>query len=329
MQQVDSAKMVPCKETAKIFLVICSVLSGALFAIVWHHYEKVVQKMTTIHSPMTRTTLKNWFDKLDHREPPPVYDEWLRKQGLSSVSVAREQISYGEIKFRTEAEFLHDKVKVLCLILSTSRSRSKALNQTWTQHCNRVVFYGKYTEKKIPVIKMNLSDDTIFSSKSFCKIFDNFLRRKFQFDWLLISSDKTYALVDNLRHYVAPFDANETWYLGRPVQHYFLGVYNAYDSGIVLSHGSVSLLATLFPDLDHCSKLQSDTLLYSGSFDAYIGMTLSQYGIHPSNTLDSKGRSRFHSFKPEKHMFPELISVFDAYWTSNVMPTKRGIRCCR
>lgn len=321
----------------KLALLLFSVLSGALFAVVWRHYEFAVRRWSSLHQPIGSSRRDHQLDRLSSN----TYHQWLRDQSLESVPIPHETISYDRSSVtETEATWLANRTRVLCLVLIGSRSRARALNNTWTRHCNRVLFYGKLRSdslKAIPYVRLtDTEDDDLLSTGFFCQAFVDLINRTAaeDFDWLLVTTDRTYAVVENLRHLVAPLNPRrDRYYLGRPVQHYFLGVYNAADSGIVLSRATVDLLAnTAFPNRTSCQppdSVRRSSLIFGASFDAFIGLHLARHRVHSVDTLDANGGSRFHPFMPEKHLSPQLISVFDPYWTSNMLPVTGGLGCCR
>ena len=322
-----------CIRLFKLFLFLCSILSGVLFAIVLSQYELI----SNIHSPVGKNLAqtKEWSGQLDNSLQPLQYREWLRLKGFASEKIPHEELSYGpnRLQYQTEADYLFNQTKVLCLVLTTSRNRSRAMLNTWTKHCNDVGFYAKFSDSKNKKLtKIKLLDDSLVSSRTFCRVFVHLISKRTDFDWLLVTGDFTYAIVENLRHFLSPANASIPSYIGRPVHHYFLGVYNALDSGIVLSKASVNLLANgVFRSDADCVNINSNRVIYSGNFDAFVGMELAKHGIKPTNSLDmteNGAGSRFHPFKPEKLISPELISVFDTYWSSNVLPIKSGINCC-
>nr|XP_027197021.1 glycoprotein-N-acetylgalactosamine 3-beta-galactosyltransferase 1-like [Dermatophagoides pteronyssinus] len=330
----------------KAFLILCSVMSGVLFAVVWLNYEQTVIRFTSMHSPLSMANRlgisnDNWRSKLDdHLQQTSVnYDKWLASLSLESVRIPHEQISYGinRSSLMLESEWLANRTRILCLVLATTRSRIRAVNQTWTRHCNERHFYGGFHEKKEPYVKLKFLDDSLLSPRTFCLAFIDLMTRiKHDYDWLLITTDQTFAIVENLRHLVAPLDSRNRFYIGRPVQHYFLGVYNSFESGIVLSRGSVDLLANnLFVgNRTTCIDLSTNGLIYGGQFDSYMGMFLARNGVRPENTYDDSndirqsGGTRFHPFMPERHLNPQLISVFDTFWMSNLLPVTGGFGCC-
>lgn len=334
--------MSPCIRIIKGFLLLCSILSGALFAVIWHNYEVVVSRIGYTHSPLGENVLggkggsaKEWTKHLASTGiNASSYSQWLSSQGLASVPIPHEQLSYGpkrdQLTQKTEAAFLFNHTKVLCMVMASSRNRSRALRHTWTKHCNEVVFFGKFADRENDrLVRVELLDGSLLSPRTFCRAFVGLTSSAAKnFDWLLITTDHTYAIVENLRQYLAPVNATTPHYIGRPVHHYFLGVYNSLDSGIVLSRGAVQLLASsVFSSHTACLNIDTHSVVYSSTFDAYIGMLLARHSIRPANSLDD-GSSRFHPYRPEKHIVPELISIFDSYWSSNVLPIKGGFACC-
>ncbi|KAI2808138.1 hypothetical protein BLOT_006080 [Blomia tropicalis] len=325
-----------CIDFLKVFLFSCSVLSGILFAIVLKNYQVTVLRVGNSHTPINKHSNNgdDFVDKLDNRLQTDQYDEWLRKQGFVNEPIPHEDLSYGQNQpeAQIEAEFLFKQTKVLCMVFTNSRNRSRALANTWTKHCNEAVFYGSFHDSlNDKLVKINILDQNLYSPRTFCRSFVHLLSNHSNFDWLLITTDRTYAIVENLRYYLSGVNSSDYWYIGRPVHHYFLGVYNSFESGIVLSSASVNLLANdVFWNDNTCKNgIETNTGIYSGNFDAFISMHLLNHGIKPANTLDkSKGSTRFHPFMPERHINPELISIFDSYWTSNVLPIKGGFSCC-
>ncbi|KAF7495964.1 Glycoprotein-N-acetylgalactosamine 3-beta-galactosyltransferase 1 [Sarcoptes scabiei] len=327
----------------KVFLLLCSVLSGILFAIVWRDYKQTVLKISLFNSPISEWSnvqhIKNdWRSKLDSFSENSIdYNQWLSINGLESVPIRREDLSYRSNESpelpTLESEFLANQTSITCMILSTTRHRSRALNNTWTKHCNHRWFYGGHHENKIPYVKLRLLDESILSPRAFCLAFIDIINRiEESIEWLLITTDQTFAIVENLRYYVTPLDSGQQFYIGRPVHHYFLGVYNAIDSGIVLSKATVQLLAnTIFYNRSNCNSLPMNKFIYGGQFDSYIGMHLASHRIRPANSFDDRvgtGGSRFHPFMPERHLNTKMIPIFDSFWSSNVLPVISGINCC-
>ena len=302
----------------KWFLLFCSVISGMLFAIVWHNYEQTVIEVQSIHS--------HSYGHLKDTH----YDQWLQQNHIKTHVLSEEFKSFAmfdkKVNFILESEYLFDRVRVLCLVLSKSRKASNSVRLTWANHCNNVIFFGPFSDKKIPVHKYPASS----SHSSFCHSFiETWTQFSQTFDWILIASDQMYAIIENLRHYVSPLNASNPYYLGRAVKHYFTGVYNSPDSGIVLSRGAAQLIKNVFHNQTICDNdFVEDIGRLSRNFEVSLAIILRHYGCNAVDTRDSQNKGRFHSFPPEKHLIPGMISIFNSYWRSSVFMTSEGPDCC-
>jgi len=304
----------------KLLSLICSVISGMLFAFVWLNYEQTVIEVQNIHHHLYGH-LKETF-----------YDQWLKQKSIKRHPISEEFKSFKMIdkNFRSdiilESEYLYEKVTVLCLILAKSRKGAQAVKLTWAKHCNHVIFFGPFVDHKIPVFKYPPSS----SHSSFCHSFiETWNKYSDKFDWLLIAYDETYVIVENLRHYVAPLNSSKPFYFGRAVKHYFTGIYNAPDSGIVLSKGAALLIKNTFHNQSICDISHVEGIgTLSRNFEVSLAIILGHYGCNAVDTRDSQNRGRFHSFPPERQLIPGMISIFNSYWRSSVFLPPEGGNCC-
>lgn len=317
---VRSPVLSPVLSPALIKLVslLCSVISGVLFAFVWRNYEQTVVEVQSTHHHIYGH-LKNTH-----------YEQWLQQQSIRRHVLPEEFKSFANddknSDFILESEYLFSKVRVLCLVLTKSRKRAHAVRLTWANHCNEVVFFGPYSDHKIPVMKYPASTSHSSFCHSFLQMWSQYSQR---FDWLLIASDQSYAIVENLRHYVAPLNASSLYYLGRAVKHYFTIVYNSAESGIVLSRGAAQAIRAVFHNTTTCEMSSIDGIgSVSRNFDVSIAMILARYGCGAVDTRDLANRGRFHAFAPEKQLIPGMISIFNSYWRSSVFMSPEGVDCC-
>ena len=289
-----------------------------LFAFVWRNYEQTVIEVQNIHN-------HNYGHLKDTH-----YDQWLQQNSIKRHVLSEEFKSFvlfdKKVDFILESEYLFNRVRVLCLVLSKSRKGSNAVRLTWANHCNHIIFFGPFSDNKIPVNKYPASTSHSSFCHSFIKTWNQYSQR---FDWILIASDQTYAIVENLRHYVAPLNASALYYLGRAVKHYFTGVYNSADSGIVLSRGAAQVIKNVFYNLSVCDKSFIDGIgTVSRNFEVSLALILSRFGCSAVDTRDFQNKGRFHSFSPEKHLIPGMISIFNSYWRSSVFMSPEGTNCC-
>ncbi|GFX03328.1 glycoprotein-N-acetylgalactosamine 3-beta-galactosyltransferase 1 [Trichonephila clavipes] len=293
----------------RLFLFSCACFSGILFALVWRKYEQTVQ-ISSIRNHYTSALRK------------PNYNEWLRKQNLTSDFIPEEILRYGDDinKPELESSFLYKNTQVLCLIFVNSHNGAEAVKQTWAKHCNIVTFFGRFVDEKIPVMKV----PPVTSFEGFCYAFTHVYHKyEGQFDWVIIADDYTYAMIENLRYYVASLNSSFPYYLGHPVKD-FSSLYNIGSAGIVLSKGSLSLLYSVYSTADDCRYKRPP----SWYFDQSIGKILHAFSVHPVDTRDSYLRGRFNPFPVETMLIPGSISVFSSYWRTSAFLSEEGMNCC-
>lgn len=283
---------------SRLFLFFCACVSGILFALVWRKYEQTVQ-FSLVHNHYASTLRES------------NYNQWLQKKNLTAKSVPEEIFRYRESidKLHSESEYLFNSTSVLCLVLVNSHQGAEAVKQTWTKHCNIVVFFGRFIDEKIPVIKI----PPITSFEGFCYAFVHvFYKYVGQYKWILIADDHTYASIENLRYYVAPLNESVPYYFGHPVKD-FSNLYNVGSAGIVLSYGSASLIHSVYVNARECTSKRPP----SWYFDQSIGKILKTFNVHPVDTRDPYLRGRFNPFSVETMLIPGSISVFSSYWRSS------------
>ncbi|KAF8796250.1 glycoprotein-N-acetylgalactosamine 3-beta-galactosyltransferase 1-like [Argiope bruennichi] len=292
----------------RLFLFSCACLSGILFALVWRKYEQTVQ-ISAIRNHYTSALRKS------------NYNGWLEKHNFSKVFVPEENLRYGENKLlELESVFLFKSTPVLCLIFVNSHNGAEAVKQTWAKHCNIVTFFGRFVDEKIPVMKV----PPVTSFEGFCYAFTHVYHKyNGQFNWVLIADDFTYAIIENLRFYVAPLNSSMPYYLGHPVKD-FSNLYNVGSAGIVLSKGSFSLLHSVYSTADDCRFKRPP----SWYFDQSIGKILHAFNVHPVDTRDPYLRGRFNPFSVETMLIPGSISVFSSYWRTSAFLSEEGMNCC-
>ena len=113
-----------------------------------------------------------------------------------------------------------------------SKDSAKAIKETWGKRCNKVFFYTAEEGKPlIPVIRT--------PSKSafglLCDSIRNIVEEGEDFHWLLVTTETTFALPENLRYkliqsllsafhsklnrpYVAPLNSSKPYYLGHAMK---------------------------------------------------------------------------------------------------------------
>lgn len=292
---------------SRMFLFIFACISGFLFAFVWRQYEQTVKFSLS-------------FSHYSSSLVDTSYGKWLKQNGLVHKLIPEENISFSQNHVETESMYLKKKIPVLCMIFVKSHKTATAIKDTWAKHCNIALNLGNFVDKKIPVLKVST-----ISFQAFCQGFVSaWLKYENVIKWMLIADDKTYVIVENLRYYVASLNSSHPYYLGHPVTD-FSNIYNTADAGIVLSHGALKLLFSIYFDGNKCFNKESQPSLY---YDIGIGKVMKKFGVFPVDTRDKKTRGRFNPFPIEKMMIPGYTSIFNSYWRSSVYLSSEGRNCC-
>ncbi|KAH7936442.1 hypothetical protein HPB52_023427 [Rhipicephalus sanguineus] len=226
----------------------------------------------------------------------PSYRKWLSDQGLGRAAS-------GAV---SEAGLLYERVPVLCLVRATSAQQARSVLNTWSRRCNRVLFFGSLSDPHVPVERVG--------DAATCALFARILAQHGgSFRWLLLVDDETFAVVENLRLYVAPLNASDVHYLGHPVR-WGSGFYNALAAGIALSEGAVRALR------NRCRP---------GELERMVATALPQ---PPVDTRDALLRGRFNMFAVEQLLLPGSVAYGHRRSSIFRSPEARmqgnGGRCC-
>lgn len=265
---------------------LLSTVSGVLVALICFQYDALLSENDS------RTTPQSYELR------SPGYTSWLSNSHVGRRSPPADGKP-------SEADFLYREVPVLCLVQARSRQQTRAVSNTWSQHCNDVVFFGSLRD---PYIRIRQVPVHATDAKVLYDLLKHVLiRYGGLFRWILLADDETFAVVENLRLYVAALNASEVYYLGHPFQESD-GFYNALTAGIALSEGAVRVLW----ERTRGRPLGKTSL----PMDRYIGSLLRD--AIPVDTRDAFRRGRFNPFSVEKMIVPGSISYFNSYWRSSL-----------
>ena len=299
-------------------LFLCSFVLGALFAV----SVRLYQASTDQFGDTDPVAEYDW-----------AYEKWLYSAGYFSEPRDPDIARYGgrskndssfedTIDPESEAYFLYDRVNVHCLVLPLSVDTASSIKSTWGRHCNSLSFYSD---------KFQVQDDeapvTKIPSKSSFGLLCKSLRRIFETDknltWILVTTDDTYALPENLRYFVAPLNSSQPHYLGHAMK-FWSQAYNWGDAGYTLSRAAVELVMDKFDTDEKCDKGGK----YWKNGDWYLGKHLASMGVSVKDTRDHAGKSRFNGYSFRKLLFPGGVSLFDRYWKDSIYLSQDGPKCC-
>ncbi|XP_077499818.1 glycoprotein-N-acetylgalactosamine 3-beta-galactosyltransferase 1-like [Amblyomma americanum] len=275
---------------------LVATVSGSLLAVIVLQYREILE--TTVHLATPAS----------YALPSSGYRSWLSDQGLERIP-----LQYGV----NEAHVLYERVPVLCLIHATSTQQARAALNTWSRRCNRAVFFGTFSDPYVPIERVSDS----------CSLLRRVVRAHGgSFRWLLLVDDETFAVVENLRFYVAPLNASAVHYLGHPVRG--APFHNALAAGVALSEGAVR---ALLPPRDRSVRCRNgDHQPSIAELDKYIGALLRRGGrpVEPVDTRDPLRRGRFNPLGVEKMLVPGSVPYSDPYWRTSLFRSPEGGRCC-
>lgn len=302
-----------------VFIFSLSLILGILLAVVFHRYRVSDILPSRLETPHSLSYMK-----------------WLRSINISLPSFNDE----GNKMAISEASFLKQKVRLLCFVMpqyadssslikyfggsadgGPSFDAATAIVKTWGRRCNKLVFFGHSPRIRPAGVSILVIKDSVLSSWSALReaLIQIAINYQDSYDWFLKVDLETYVVVENLRYYLAIFDAVEPHYLGH-TYHTWDVQYNAGEAGFVLSSGALRRLHNAFVK-GLCER-------NARSGDVGLGRCLADIGINPADTRDSRGRGRFLALDLEDHLVPQDSLWRKAFWKKSKYQTGEGPQCC-
>lgn len=190
-----------------------------------------------------------------------VYQKWFTSTRLVRKRVSFDLLRYSNKALTTEAKFLYEKVRILCLVLVRNAKNADAAKHTWAKGCNSIelVTIGSKVKRKIlPIKKTKEQSSWVLLCKALLNIQN--------YNWVMIVNDSSFVILENLRRLVAGLDYKKGHYLGHAVT-FWTTTYNTGQAGYVLSWGSVEAIRKKFNSSSHCTS----EITYLNQEDMYLG----------------------------------------------------------
>ncbi|XP_018788950.1 PREDICTED: glycoprotein-N-acetylgalactosamine 3-beta-galactosyltransferase 1-like [Bactrocera latifrons] len=204
---------------------------------------------------------------------------------------------------KSSEENLNGNPSIYCLIVLLDPSDSQIalkVKTTWSNHCSRVLFVSETQHEVLEPLVIRQPSPIREHKWQRLKLalrylYDNHFD---EVDWLLISDETNYVVLENLRKMLKPYTPNEPINFGCKMwdndnQTYMHG-------GIVLSHEALRRLVV---------KGFTNSSLCNPNDSAYaneeMGKCLKNLGVVDGDSRDAMGRQRFIPFPPE-HFLTEL-----------------------
>jgi len=198
------------------------------------------------------------------------------------------------------AQELYRNVRVLVWVMTgpqNLKTRAIHVKNTWGKRANKIMFFSSETNKDFPTVGLNTSEGrqhlTAKSMLGFRYVYEH---HRNDFDWFMKADDDTYVIMENLRYFLSGKNSSEPVFYGFLMKHVVKQGYYSGGAGYVLSREALSRLITRGKDPKVCRQ-------DGGDEDMEIGRCLEKLGVKTSDPSDALGRSRFHCFEPEKHLY--------------------------
>ncbi|KAK3696201.1 hypothetical protein RRG08_027644 [Elysia crispata] len=212
----------------------------------------------------------------------------------------------------TVARELKDKVRVLVWVMTSPQNlqkKAQIVKDTWGRRCNKIIFFSSETNKDFPTVGLNVSEGrehlTAKTMQGFRYIYEHHFNDA---DWFMKADDDTYVIIENLRYFLSEQNTSHPIYFGHHFKVIVKQGYYSGGGGYVLSREALRRLATKGKDPRLCRQ-------DGGAEDAELGHCMEKLGVATANSTDALGRSRFHCFDPETHLFggyPDWYYSYDA-----------------
>lgn len=302
-----------------VFIFSLSMILGVFLAAVFHRYRVSDILPSQLEIPHSLS-----------------YMRWLQSINISFPSLDDDKSKMTI----SETGFLKNKVRVLCFVMPQYKDPSSllayfgssseggpsfdaasAIVKTWGRRCNKLVFFGHSPRVRPPGV-------SVLPIKNGAARSWNALREALvqvavsyqdSYDWFLKVDLETYVIVENLRYYLAVFDAARPHYFGH-VYETWDSQYNAGEAGLVLSRGALRKLHNAFIK----GLCEGDSSLG----DVGLGRCLADIGISPADTRDSRGRGRFLALDLEDHLVLKDSLWRSSYWKKSRYKIGEGPQCC-
>ncbi|CAJ0582575.1 unnamed protein product, partial [Mesorhabditis spiculigera] len=220
-------------------------------------------------------------------------------------------------------DVLFKSVKILCWVMTHPLQKNvekvKAINSTWAQRCNKVVFFSTFGNLSVETWDLEFQEgrNTLWDKTKRVLIY---LNEEYgsQYDWYFKADDDTYAVMENMRFMLSAYDPGIPRYLG--CQMMVNGIY--YQSGgpgYILSHAAVSKFAHHYIDDLRCPANPD------GFEDYNLGRCMNALNISSTDSRDIEGRLRFLPLSPLSLFMDEIPG-----WLEERLPYKYHHKtdCC-
>ncbi|XP_060086206.1 glycoprotein-N-acetylgalactosamine 3-beta-galactosyltransferase 1-like [Ylistrum balloti] len=294
----------------------------------------VVASLTSLQTPMLTSRYANSINKFRYtvidengdnktssRRSSDGHENWREEEEKFHEEMDKKidkvkQVDFDDSHFHKDndkvAKDLEKKIRVLCWVMTSPQNLDKKaihVKRTWAKRCNVLVFISSTTNTTFPTVGLNVSEGrehlTAKTMQAFKYVYDTHFNDA---DWFVKADDDTYMILENLRYFLQSYSKDDPVYFGHHFKTIVKQGYYSGGAGYVLSKEALKRLIEKGKDPKVCRQ-------DGGAEDAELGKCMENLGVRTVNSTDALGRSRFHCFDPETHLFggyPDWYYKYDA-----------------
>ncbi|KAH9524962.1 Glycoprotein-N-acetylgalactosamine 3-beta-galactosyltransferase 1, partial [Bulinus truncatus] len=279
-----------------------------LYCYVYLNYSEPVHPVQLLTNVVRADQANNKL--VSQADSHEAFDQSVARTSLSDVHLAEDQHMHHDDD--ELAKTLAQKVRVLVWVMTNPNNldkKARGVKETWGKRCNKLIFFSSETNNDFPTIGLDVDEGrehlTAKTMRGFRYVYEHFMDDA---DWFMKADDDTYVILENLRYFLSEQNTSEPIYFGHHFKTHVKQGYYSGGGGYVLSKEALRRLRELGNDSSVCRQ-------DGGSEDVEIGKCLQTFGVRTANSTDALGRSRFHCFDPETHLFggyPDWYYQYDA-----------------
>ncbi|EDW77943.2 uncharacterized protein Dwil_GK24755 [Drosophila willistoni] len=228
----------------------------------------------------------------------------------------------------TIADKLRKEVRILCWVMTNPKNhKKKALHvkRTWGKRCNILLFMSSEEDEELPTVKLNVAEGRENLWRKVKESFKYVYKHHYNdADWFFKADDDTYAVVENLRYMLYPYNPQTPIYFGCKFKLDRGEVYMSGGAGYVLSQEALRQLVE--KGIDNPKTCLPGTV---ENEDIEVGLCMMNLNVTAGDSRDSTGRRRMFPFVPEHHLIkPKGIQLDAWYRTYQYYENDEGLDCC-
>ncbi|XP_017096909.2 glycoprotein-N-acetylgalactosamine 3-beta-galactosyltransferase 1 [Drosophila bipectinata] len=227
----------------------------------------------------------------------------------------------------TAAEQLKKEVRILCWVMTNPtnhKKKARHVKRTWGKHCNKLLFMSSGHDNELPTVQLDVGEgrENLWAKvkAAFTYVYQHHYDDA---DWFYKADDDTYAVIENMRYMLYPYDPKTPVHFGFKFKPFVKQGYMSGGAGYILSKEALRrFVVEGIPNKKYCLP---GTVINE---DIEIGKCMANLNVTAGDSRDERGRGRMFPFIPEHHLIPAKWDKNFWYWNYQYYKTDDGLDCC-